>query len=230
MVRSRSNPLALAVLSSLRERPMHPYQISATLKQRQKETSVRLNYGSLYSVVRSLLKQGFIEEQGVSQEGNLPQRTVYRITPEGESELVDWMRGLVRVPVKEYPAIEAGLAFLRPVLAPDEAAELLRQRLDRLSGSIETEESRLSQMEETGLPRIFGIETEFALALLRAERDFLTELLASIDDKSIGGYSLWARMHELRRQGVSHAEIAENPEAFLGKTGAMWMTLGETSA
>lgn len=229
-MKSRSNPLALAMLSCLSERPMHPYQISATLKQRQKETSVRLNYGSLYSVVGSLLKRGLIVEEGVSQDGNLPQRTVYKITPEGEDELVDWMRDLIRVPVKEYPAIEAGLAFLRPVLAPDEAAELLRERLDRLSSSIEKEESRLAQIDDTGLARLFGIEAEFAIAMLRAERDFLADLAESIDSKQIEGYSLWARVHELRQQGVSHTEMTENPGALLGDEGARWVARGDTPA
>ena len=55
MTRRRvSNPLALAVLGTLIERPMHPYEISTTLRERGKETSIKLNYGSLYSVVESL--------------------------------------------------------------------------------------------------------------------------------------------------------------------------------
>ncbi len=49
--RQRSNPLALAVLACLVERPMHPYEISTTLRSRGKELSIKLNYGSLYSVV-----------------------------------------------------------------------------------------------------------------------------------------------------------------------------------
>ena len=52
MTRRRvSNPLALAVLGCLSERPMHPYEISTTLRTRGKEQSIKLNYGSLYSVV-----------------------------------------------------------------------------------------------------------------------------------------------------------------------------------
>ena len=33
--RSRSNPLALAVLVCLAERPMHPYEAASTLRQRE---------------------------------------------------------------------------------------------------------------------------------------------------------------------------------------------------
>ena len=55
MTRRRvSNPLALAVLACLTERPMHPYEISTTLRTRGKEQSIKLNYGSLYAVVEAL--------------------------------------------------------------------------------------------------------------------------------------------------------------------------------
>ena len=59
---SRSNPLALAVLSCLHERPMHPYEVAQTLRQRGKHQSIRLNYGSLYSVVDGLEKRRLVRE------------------------------------------------------------------------------------------------------------------------------------------------------------------------
>ena len=62
--RNRNNPLALAVLLCLTERPMHPYEVATTLRQRQKHESVRLNYGSLYAVVGSLERRGLIAAAG----------------------------------------------------------------------------------------------------------------------------------------------------------------------
>ncbi|MCU1379127.1 MAG: PadR family transcriptional regulator, partial [Acidimicrobiales bacterium] len=58
--RGRSNPLALAVLSCLHEKPMHPYEVAQTLRVREKHESIKLNYGSLYSVIGSLEKRGLI--------------------------------------------------------------------------------------------------------------------------------------------------------------------------
>ncbi|HMI15642.1 MAG TPA: hypothetical protein VK526_04690, partial [Bradyrhizobium sp.] len=46
-----TNPLALAVLALCFERPMHPYEMAATLKRRQKHESIKLRYGSLYTVI-----------------------------------------------------------------------------------------------------------------------------------------------------------------------------------
>src|SRR3954454_17820412 len=81
-----SNPLALAVLGCLAERPMHPYEISTTLRTRGNEHSIKLNYGSLYSVVESLQKHGLISARETTREGRRPERTVYEISPEGRGE------------------------------------------------------------------------------------------------------------------------------------------------
>lgn len=127
MARNRSNPLALAVMICLYERPMHPYEVAATLRHRHKEESVRLNYGSLYAVVASLEKRGLITPQETVREGRLPERTVYSLTNSGRIETHDWLTELVSTPEKEYPAFEAALSFL-PALPPDDVVALLGER------------------------------------------------------------------------------------------------------
>jgi DNA-binding PadR family transcriptional regulator len=131
--RSRSNPLALAVLVCLAERPMHPYEAATTLRQRQKHESVRLNYGSLYAVVASLEKRKLIAPQGTERKGRLPERTVYGLTDAGRIELHDWLTELLSTPVKDYTSFEAALSFL-PTLPPEDVASLLRERAEHLAG------------------------------------------------------------------------------------------------
>src|SRR5882724_13389368 len=93
-----ANPLALAVLALLFERPMHPYEMAATLKERHKEESIKLRYGSLYTVIEMLLARGLIAAKETSREGKRPERTVYVLTQAGLDELQDWMRELLRNP------------------------------------------------------------------------------------------------------------------------------------
>src|ERR1700680_3601119 len=102
-----ANPLALAVLALLFERPMHPYEMAATMKERHKEDSIKLRYGSLYTVIDLLLARGLIAATEPSRAGKRPERTVYTLTPAGLDELRDWMRELLRDPAKEYPQFEA---------------------------------------------------------------------------------------------------------------------------
>ena len=122
--RNRNNPLALAVLICLSERPMHPYEVATTLRQRQKHESVRLNYGSLYAVVASLEKRGLIVPQETRRAGRLPERTVYDLTDTGRIEAHDWLTDLISTPVKDFTSFEAALSFL-PALPPDDVVDLL---------------------------------------------------------------------------------------------------------
>ena len=129
---SRSNPLALAVLVCLYEKPMHPYEVAQTLRARAKQESVRLNYGSLYAVVESLEKKGFIKATGTVREGKRPQRTIYAISDSGATEMTDWLTELIGTPAKEYPDFMAGLSFM-PALDPDDALAAFRRRAEMLT-------------------------------------------------------------------------------------------------
>src|ERR1700745_809057 len=126
--RSISNPLALAVLASLHERPMHPYEMASTMRERGKEQSIKLNYGSLYTVVDNLAKHGLIEAVEARREGRRPERTVYQLTDTGRVKLEAWMSELLSTPVKESPQFEAALSLM-PVLPPDAVLDLLRVRI-----------------------------------------------------------------------------------------------------
>ena len=129
--RKLSHPLALAVLVLLFEKSMHPYEMAATLKQRGKEQSIKLRYGSLYTVIGQLQREAFIEPASTERAGARPERTTYRLTKAGQAEMSSWLRSLVSEPVKEYPQFEAALSLL-PALPPKEAQALLTQRLGRL--------------------------------------------------------------------------------------------------
>jgi len=179
--RKIGNPLGLAVLALLAERPMHPYEMAATLRERGKEDSIRINYGSLYSVIGALVRARFIEARETSREGARPQRTVYSITPVGETELDGWLREILREPLKEYPQFEAGLSLM-PYLPPDEVAAMLEERVRRLQRQGEELRAAVVDAERQGVDRLFLVEAEYSLAMREAERRWAAELLALIRD------------------------------------------------
>jgi DNA-binding PadR family transcriptional regulator len=193
--RNRSNPLALAVLLCLYERPMHPYEVATTLRQRNKHESVRLNYGSLYAVVTSLERRGLITPVETAREGRLPERTVYELTDAGRVEAHDWLTDLIATPVKEYPAFEAALSFL-PALPPGDVVGLLKERALRLETEVAQAQASLDVTEKIGLPRIFSIEGLYRIALIEAELDFVLHLAADIESGALGGVEWWRSVHE----------------------------------
>ena len=217
MTRRRvSNPLALAVLSCLIERPMHPYEISTTLRERGKESSIKLNYGSLYSVVELLHKHKLIDAQETARAGRRPERTVYAITEAGRAEFEDWLAELLSTPVKEFTALEAGLSLM-PGLPPNEVARLLEQRIERLRIELRSIEASHTVARERALPELFLVESLYRQAMLRAESDFVTELVRGIRSSSFAGTKTWRRMHELLADGVTFDEIFADPVGHLGE-------------
>jgi DNA-binding PadR family transcriptional regulator len=191
---SRSNPLALAVLVCLYEKPMHPYEVAQTLRQRAKQESVRLNYGSLYAVVEVLEKKGFIKATGTVREGKRPQRTVYEITDDGSREMDDWLTELIGVPTKEYPAFMAGLSFI-PSLDPDDALAALRARADALKMKVVGIRSAMKAASEAGLPRLFELESEYEEQQLTAELKFVNGLIDEMATGTLEGLDMWRMFH-----------------------------------
>jgi DNA-binding PadR family transcriptional regulator len=190
----RSNPLALAVLVSLYERPMHPYEIAHTLRSRAKHESVRLNYGSLYGVVESLERRGLIEAQETTRTGRHPERTTYAITDAGAEEAMQWLAELIAIPQKEYPQFMAGLSFL-PALPPEEVVTLLRDRVEAMEMHLILQRGALATALEFGLPRLFGLEAEYELAMAEAELGFVRSLLDDLESGTLDGLELWKSFH-----------------------------------
>ena len=203
-----SNPLALAVLVLLYERPMHPYEMATTLRERRKESSIKLNYGSLYTVIEQLLREKLIAIREILKEGRRPQKTIYQLTPEGEVELIDWMRELVSSPVKEFPQFEAALSLL-PVLPPEEGAALLEIRLGLLKKTLESFVEEEKMCREMNLPRLFTLESEYAKAIILAEYKFSENLVSDIKRDAGGIRRMWTSL----RKTIRGAQAGKTPTA-----------------
>jgi DNA-binding PadR family transcriptional regulator len=218
--RKVSNPLALAVLSLLSEKPMHPYEMSSTLRERVKEESIKLNYGSLYSVVDALVRHKLIEVRETVREGRRPERTVYGITDPGRIEMIDWLSELLAMPVKEYLQFEAALSLM-PTLSPDEVLRLLESRLTRLNGEISATEGLFAAATERNMPYLWLVEADYKQVLARAERDFVLGLIEKIRKGELPEVGVWRRAHELAdgvpsepdwEQALKESGLAWTPE------------------
>lgn len=202
--RKVSNLLALSLLTLLMERPMYPYEMASMLRERGKDQAIKINWGSFYTVVQNLEKYGFIEALEVAREGRQPERTTYQITEAGRDELTDWLRELLSVPEREYTRFEAALGECA-VLPPDEVVSLLKRRLDVLESANAEHQAMLDELSARLGTRLFLIESEYYLALRRAEADWVRALLKEFTDGTFPGLDGWRRYHE----------TGEPPEEFL---------------
>jgi DNA-binding PadR family transcriptional regulator len=210
--RKVSNPLALAVLACLTEHPMHPYEMATTMRERGKDQSIKLNYGSLYTVVEALQQHGLIVAQETEREGRRPERTIYRLTDAGRMELIDWVSELLGRPVKEYTRFEAGLS-LGGVLPPEDVVALLTQRCSLLEMEIVQQRSLLQFSAQQGLKRVFLIESEYLLAMREAELAWVRRLIEEITSGTLDGVTEWAAYRAAADAAMAADREREEPEA-----------------
>lgn len=202
-----ANLLALAVLSVLVNGPMHPYEMASVLRERGKDADMPIKWGSLYTVVGNLTKHGLLAEVASDRQGARPERTVYRITDAGRAELADWARELLSTAEPERPRFKAGLSVLG-IIPPDDVAGLLRDRLAALTERLDQRAGELAGHQRQ-IPRLFLVEDEYELAMLRAEMRWIGALAEEFEAGTFPGLAQWREFH---RTGEVPAELAELAE------------------
>jgi DNA-binding PadR family transcriptional regulator len=175
------SPLALSILELLNERPMHPYEMAATMRERHHDEFIRLNFGSLYHTVETLERNRWIVPAEREKEGNRPERTVYRLTDAGREMLQQVVREILAEPRREYPHFAAGLMFMHN-LGMKVAAQSLEQRSQALHGKITKLSQILDELHASGYTRLTVIELEHKIAMLEAERSWADELAREIKE------------------------------------------------
>jgi len=187
-----ANPVVLATLGALLERPMHAYELTGVLAGR----GVPVNRGSIYDTLDATTRAGWTQARPAEQAGARPQRIPYALTPAGQAELARRLDAQVRTPHREFPEFLGAVSHLG-VLGPERAAGALAERAGRLDGLIADGEQRLAEaLGSGGAPRLFVIEAEYALAMLRAERDWVLALADDIDS----GRLVWPHPQHLDRE------------------------------
>jgi DNA-binding PadR family transcriptional regulator len=177
------NPLALAMMAMLAEAPMHPYEVASTLRTRHGEDSIKIRFGSLYTVIGQLVRRGWIVAHKTAQTGNRPEHTQYRLTEAGREALSDWLSEMIAAPAKEYPKFEAALC-LHAVLSEAEVARLLERRVTALSALGERLAADIQRCLNDGLDPLFLIEADYRLAMQRTEQDFCERLATTLHERA----------------------------------------------
>ena len=162
----------------LRERDMHPYEMQRQMHIRHTDELLGLKRGSLYHAINQLQRDGLIESIETSREGRWPERTVYRLTSDGEEELLVWLRDLISTPVREPSQFTTALAHVSH-LAPQDALQHLQVRavnLEATTAALRAVERGVGAL--VGRPAI--LEVEYACALLDAELNWLRSIIEDL--------------------------------------------------
>jgi len=202
----RGNLWELAVLSLVREEPMHPYQMQRLLRERHKDDVLVLKRGSLYHAIGRLERAGLIEAITVDREGRRPERTTYRLTTDGERELVNWLRQRI-ANVQRGPSEFMGSISFLVHLPPSDAADQLEARAQALQRQIAEMGAGMARVGAF-VDRIHLIEVEYSLAMLKAEARWVRELLVELRS----GQFTWDLKKILKQVRASRRKAASRKE------------------
>jgi len=114
--------------------PVHGYFVRRELLSWQAESWANLNPGSVYNGLRSLTRDGFLEEVGTEAEGGRPARTTFRLTGDGEVEFMRLERDALWKVSLDSADLMAAWSFAW-ALSRDEVIAALESRVEQVEAS-----------------------------------------------------------------------------------------------
>ncbi|TCO65910.1 PadR family transcriptional regulator [Actinocrispum wychmicini] len=162
------NGTRLFILGALaKDGPMHGHQIRRAAQQDRTELWTDIKPGSLYGALHRMAADGVVEVVRTEQEGNMPPRTVYAITPEGWEELAehrDEALGTVRIPPDP---VDLALQYTQG-LSTAEVRRLMTARRDEIAERLRA----WRELQQQAAPYLTGYEPlTFEHTLFRFEAE-----------------------------------------------------------
>jgi len=160
--------IRLFILGALqRGGDMYGHQIRRAAQLDRTELWTDFRQGSLYGALHRMAAEGVIEIVRTEQEGNMPARTVYRITETGVAELVA---------IRDQALRETGIRPDPVDLALQNVADMsedeLRAVMEQRRAAIAAELTSWRHLQDTAAPFLTPIEAlAFRHTLLRVEAE-----------------------------------------------------------
>ena len=111
--------------------PKYGYELKALIKEQNLNRITDIQFGSIYSTLKRLARDGLVVEVERSRSGNRPERIAFDVTDDGRKEMRSLIGEALCATRQTERAVDIGVHF-SSLLALDEVAPLLRRRLEAL--------------------------------------------------------------------------------------------------
>jgi DNA-binding PadR family transcriptional regulator len=146
---------------------------------------------TLYQTIDRLMRLGLVEITETVHRGGFPDRVIYAITESGRGVAREWLRQILSTTEGQYPEFIAALSVLMG-LEPEDARAQLELRAERLAAQLTETEAELANAPPD-LPRLFLLEEEYRMAMLKAELDWLRDAVADLREGRLDWNEQWLR-------------------------------------
>jgi DNA-binding PadR family transcriptional regulator len=184
--------LGLMVLWQLYQEPSHVYGMQRMFEAQGKDRVVNVrSRASLYQAIDRLVRLGFVEVVETVHRQGYSDRVVYGITDSGRQVAREWLREMLSSTEGECPDFIAAVSVLFG-LEPDDARAQLELRVERLAGRL-AEAEREFAGAPAGLPRLFVLEEEYRITMLKAELEWLRGVIEDLGAGRLTWSEQWLR-------------------------------------
>jgi len=122
--------LATLILGILSEKERNPYDITKMLSEMNTRKWLPLADSTVYATINNLKKNSLINGRQ-ERSGNLPEKTIYNITPEGEFELHNSITTYLEEDASTSTGFDIGILLMQNLSKP-EILMKLKKKLERL--------------------------------------------------------------------------------------------------
>jgi DNA-binding PadR family transcriptional regulator len=128
--------LATLILGILTERERNPYDITKMLRALQTKKWLPIADSTVYATINNLKKKGLIDGR-IERDRNLPEKTIYSITNDGEKELHSSVLSYLEEDSSASSSFDIGILLMHN-LNKQEIQSLLKKKLERLESAFYT--------------------------------------------------------------------------------------------
>ena len=174
----------LVVLGAVRVfQPVHGYFLRRELMTWQVDEWANINPGSIYNALRTLTREGFLEEVDTEAEGARPARTTYRLTGDGEQEFLSLLRqALWKVETFDPTPVHASLSFMW-ALTRREVIDAFEHRINEIDAKVLASGYAVEQVLDSDTTPHFVREMfDLTVARLRGEQEWARHLVKRLRD------------------------------------------------
>lgn len=171
----------LILLSFLRQRPMHGYEIQQLIQASRMDLWTNILSGSIYYALNKMESDGLIAATAEERTG-ARLRKIYSITDEGEKLFQQMIRETLTLPPHTVKSdFSLGLVWIEDI-PKEEAVELLEQNLKQVEESLAQWRSGKEIKDQYGLSKIALATFDNAISILEQDVAFLHKIIAIVQE------------------------------------------------
>lgn len=171
---------ATMIMGLINNSPLNAYEIIKQLQWMNIKYWYNIADSTVYATIKSLEKKGYISGT-VEKEGNMPDKTIYRLTAQGKTELRNTLNH--SIVTFDYDTNTFSIAaFFMDFFDAAEQKQLLKKRLDNLYKYLQGIENQVTMSWEKQVSPFHTANVKRMIDIINAEISGTKKILDSVSN------------------------------------------------